>query len=193
VVVARALPDVATGVTPAAEVHRVAHLIIRDSPDSARKGTLVPVGDAALLVGRGTDCNLSISDEGLSRRHAEVFRQGSDVVVRDVGSSNGTYVNSVRVSTEQALRHGDVVVMGLTTIAFEDPEAIARIDTVDTSRVRTPSSAPPPPLPLPPLSVATPAPPVPPPPPAPALPRNGVTAKVSPAPACWRSRKTVAF
>jgi len=42
VVVARALPDVETGVTPAAEVHRVAHLIIRESPDLARKGTLIP-------------------------------------------------------------------------------------------------------------------------------------------------------
>lgn len=64
-----------------------------------------------LSVGRSPECAIRIEGEGISRRHAEVFRQGCVFGVRDLGSTNGTFVNGHRVG-EALLRPGDVVRLG---------------------------------------------------------------------------------
>jgi pSer/pThr/pTyr-binding forkhead associated (FHA) protein len=53
-------------------------------------------------------------DNGVSRLHAVIRRNGGNVIVMDLGSSNGTYVNGTRLmpNMEQPLRHGDVVALG---------------------------------------------------------------------------------
>jgi len=53
-------------------------------------------------------------DNGVSRLHAVIRRNGGNVIVMDLGSSNGTYVNGMRLlpNMEQPLRHGDVVSLG---------------------------------------------------------------------------------
>jgi pSer/pThr/pTyr-binding forkhead associated (FHA) protein len=53
-------------------------------------------------------------DNGVSRLHAVIRRNGGNVIVMDLGSSNGTYVNGTRLmpNMEQPLRHGDVISLG---------------------------------------------------------------------------------
>jgi len=53
-------------------------------------------------------------DSGVSRLHAVIRRNGGNVIVMDLGSSNGTYVNGTRLmpNMEQPLHHGDVVALG---------------------------------------------------------------------------------
>jgi hypothetical protein len=53
-------------------------------------------------------------DNGVSRLHAVIRRNQSNVIIVDLGSSNGTYVNGVRImpNIEQPLRHGDIVALG---------------------------------------------------------------------------------
>jgi len=70
------------------------------------------------LVGRGTDADLQLLDQGVSRRHLDVQFDGSFATVYDLGSTNGTSVNGHEVKS-QLLRHGDVVRLGHTRLVYQ--------------------------------------------------------------------------
>lgn len=118
----------------------MAHLVIRDAPEASKRGALVPLGDAPVRLGRGSDCGIAIADDALSRRHAEFFRQGDAFCVRDLGSINGTSVNGERLAGVRPLRHGDLIVAGFTRIVFEEPEAMARLATIAAPVPRGPGA-----------------------------------------------------
>lgn len=63
------------------------------------------------IIGRQTDCNIRIPDNGISRHHCEVSVGEGSVTLRDLGSSNGTFVNRVKV-TQAELGAGDLVAIG---------------------------------------------------------------------------------
>ena len=67
-------------------------------------------------IGSGADADIRIDDPGVSRHHAEI-RIGSDVILRDLGSTNGTYVNGTLIA-EQPLRDGAVITIGSTNLTF---------------------------------------------------------------------------
>lgn len=69
-------------------------------------------------IGRGTDTDLRLDDTGVSRRHAEIRREGDDVVLVDLGSTNGTTVNG-RAVERVRLTPGDTIRLGRTTIVYE--------------------------------------------------------------------------
>jgi tetratricopeptide (TPR) repeat protein len=64
-----------------------------------------------LTVGRTRENLLTISDPAISRHHAEFIRLGDDVLLRDLGSTNGSFINGVRIS-EQLLNEADIVRFG---------------------------------------------------------------------------------
>jgi pSer/pThr/pTyr-binding forkhead associated (FHA) protein len=70
------------------------------------------------LIGRGTDADLQLLDQGVSRRHAEVQWDGSFATVYDLGSTNGTSVNGHDVGSH-VLTHGDVIRLGHTKLVFQ--------------------------------------------------------------------------
>jgi hypothetical protein len=76
-----------------------------------------PLTQAVTRIGRGMDADIRIEDPGVSRHHAEIRVNGPDVVLRDLGSTNGTYVNGTLVA-EQALRDGSVLTVGSTNLTF---------------------------------------------------------------------------
>jgi pSer/pThr/pTyr-binding forkhead associated (FHA) protein len=74
-----------------------------------------------LTVGRGTQNDVSIDgDEFASARHVRVEPRRDGVWVSDVGSTNGTYVNGVRIDRPRKLVQGDVVRVGETELRFEE-------------------------------------------------------------------------
>lgn len=84
-------------------------------------GRRVPLTAAVTTLGRDESADIVLDDPGISRRHAEV-RIGNDgphlqVLVRDLGSTNGTYLNGDRVGDEE-LRDGDRITMGRTSLTF---------------------------------------------------------------------------
>jgi transcriptional regulator with GAF, ATPase, and Fis domain len=80
-------------------------------------GRRVPV-EGRLVIGRGEDCSLRILDESASRRHAEiVVGEGGRARLRDLASSNGTFLNGRRVQ-EAGLADGDLVRIGGTEMVF---------------------------------------------------------------------------
>jgi hypothetical protein len=68
-------------------------------------------------IGRGNESDLRIDDPGISRNHAEIRREGGDVTIVDVGSTNGIVVDGQRVQ-QARLRDKTSVVLGSTTVTF---------------------------------------------------------------------------
>jgi pSer/pThr/pTyr-binding forkhead associated (FHA) protein len=83
------------------------------------KGKLYDIQDSPLTVGREENQVIQILDQGVSRAHAEIFRLGEMCFVRDLNSTNGTYVNDVKVA-EESLKAGDELLIGTTILIFED-------------------------------------------------------------------------
>lgn len=81
-------------------------------------GKRIPITDEPVTIGRMADCTIPLSDESVSRRHAEVRRLGSNIVVVDLGSTNGTKVNGAGVR-ERRLADGDEITVGTTSLRFE--------------------------------------------------------------------------
>lgn len=82
-------------------------------------GQRVELHEGHYVVGRHLECDIVISDSNVSRRHAEFVCAGRDVIVRDLGSTNGTKVNGVAINGDQLLVHGDVVGFGTAQVTFE--------------------------------------------------------------------------
>ena len=72
-----------------------------------------------LVIGRALACEITIEDSYASGRHARLYDRDGHVYIEDMNSTNGTYVNGTRVSTQQLLRPGDVVRIGDTELKFE--------------------------------------------------------------------------
>lgn len=77
----------------------------------------VEVTSAGLSIGRGDDCDLQLQNLMVSRRHAELLVSDDGVLVRDLESRNGTFVNGEPVQTVRRLRDGDVVAFAI--VPFE--------------------------------------------------------------------------
>jgi hypothetical protein len=68
--------------------------------------------DIPLILGRARDCDCVIAEPSVSRRHAQLRRDGDRWLLRDLGSRNGTRVNGMRVLEETEVRPGDRVSFG---------------------------------------------------------------------------------
>ncbi len=82
-------------------------------------GQRVSLGDRPVTIGRSSECTISLSDQNVSRRHAEVRPGSRGYAVADLGSTNGTMVNGTRIRAEQPLADGDILSFGATYIRFE--------------------------------------------------------------------------
>lgn len=110
-------PPVA-GASPAQTV-----LYERPLAPSARYRLRGPGVDAELthsvsLIGRSRRCEVVLTDPNVSRQHAELRLSGGQVVLRDLGSTNGTRVNR-RAVTQVVLQPGDRIEVGTTELLFE--------------------------------------------------------------------------
>ncbi len=84
--------------------------------------------DQALVLGRSRSCGLRVGGGDASRRHAEIVFEGGGFHVRDLGSTNGTFVNGEPVD-QRALQPGDRIQIGSQTITFcEVRESVERGD-----------------------------------------------------------------
>jgi pSer/pThr/pTyr-binding forkhead associated (FHA) protein len=79
-------------------------------------GQSVPLGDQPILLGRGTDAAIRLDDDYVSTRHARFATNGEQWFVEDLGSTNGTYVGSQRVSTPVPVGIGVQVRLGKTIV-----------------------------------------------------------------------------
>jgi len=94
-------------------------LVVQESP-VLEEGDEFSVDSAPLTVGRGGQNDVAIDgDEFASARHVRFEPRQDGVWVRDLGSTNGTYVNGIRIDGLRRLLPGDVVRVGETDLRFE--------------------------------------------------------------------------
>ncbi len=82
----------------------------------ANQGQSVPLGDGPILLGRGTDAAIRLDDDYVSTRHARFATNGEQWFVEDLGSTNGTYIGSQRVTTPIPIGLGIQVRIGKTVV-----------------------------------------------------------------------------
>ncbi len=87
-------------------------------------GERVTVGHRVVTIGRLPECAVSLNDPNVSRRHAEIH-PGSEITIVDLGSTNGTKVNGLRIDGQRVLVDGDIISLGSSHLRFEASSASA--------------------------------------------------------------------
>jgi predicted component of type VI protein secretion system len=82
-------------------------------------------------IGRHDDCLIRIRSSQVSRRHCELFENEGRLIIRDLGSSNGTFVNGARIGAQQVLNSGDVITVGGVALRIDADVAPAAGDTAE--------------------------------------------------------------
>ena len=86
---------------------------------------VLTIGDRPVVIGRAPDCDLLLQHESISRQHARISRDDEGWVLRDLGSKNGSRVNTFHV-TDQLLRNGDRIDLGTIRMYVDiGPESAA--------------------------------------------------------------------
>ena len=80
-----------------------------------KAGLEIPLGTEPLTIGRASDAGLQIRDDYTSTHHARLLLWGSDWVLQDLDSTNGTFVDGHRIDTPTPIRPGVPVKVGATT------------------------------------------------------------------------------
>ncbi|HVU05736.1 MAG TPA: FHA domain-containing protein [Polyangiaceae bacterium] len=98
------------------------------------------------VVGRAKAADLDVDDPDLSRRHVEILRRGGQVVVRDLGSKNGSFLDDQKVpeNGEAPWPKNAKLVIGKTALAYEDPVAAAFEELERAADEKIPASEEPP-------------------------------------------------
>jgi len=92
-----------------------------------RAGRRFPLTEPVTTLGRSPHCQVFIPDPRASRHHAEIGWDGESCTLRDLGSANGTFLNSRRITEPQTLRDGDEITVASAVFTFRDPEATLRV------------------------------------------------------------------
>lgn len=99
---------------PAEQDGRDACMVVINGVDLGRRYAL---SQPSTLIGRSSKTDIQIDEDSISRNHALLVNDGEKVVVRDLGSTNGTYVNDRQIS-EHRLKDGDQIRVGRTIFKF---------------------------------------------------------------------------
>jgi hypothetical protein len=82
---------------------------------SADKGRSYPLADE-LTVGRAAGCHVTVDDTYVSQMHSRVYQRNGQLMVEDLGSTNGTYLNGVKVTGPMVMQRGDKLKVGNTVL-----------------------------------------------------------------------------
>jgi FHA domain len=117
------IPPDATGLYSASSlgsvdvVHRAPQLVVERAPGHD-PGMIYDL-DGDIVLGRGDRAEIRLEDPFASSRHARIYEQGNIVVIEDLGSTNGTYLNEEVLETPRPLHPGDRVRIGDSEFVFE--------------------------------------------------------------------------
>jgi pSer/pThr/pTyr-binding forkhead associated (FHA) protein len=122
---------------------------VSEGPDSG-KSLAIREFERPYAVGRGKDLDLPLDDVDASRRHVEIWRRGEQVLVRDLGSKNGSKLGGAPLpaNKEQAWSKGLVLELGQNRLVYEDPvlAALIELERSADERMREDDSVDPPPV-----------------------------------------------
>ncbi len=82
-------------------------------------GTVIPLADTQITIGRAPDSTLVIDDDYASSRHARIYPAEGTWIVEDLGSTNGTWIDRTRITTPTVLPVGAPLRVGRTTLQVQ--------------------------------------------------------------------------
>jgi pSer/pThr/pTyr-binding forkhead associated (FHA) protein len=122
-------------------------VVVAEGPDAGRELVLSAAGKS-YVIGRGKTVDFPLADVDASRRHVEVFRRGDHVMVRDLGSKNGSRLGDEPLppSKERVWPEGQSVFLGQNRLVFEDPvgEALEELERAADEHMQEDDSVDPP-------------------------------------------------
>ena len=92
------------------------HVLVTEGANSGERADL---DQAPILIGRGTDAAIRLDDDYVSTRHARIAASGDQWFVEDLGSTNGTYIGSVRITQPTTITLGTQVRIGKTILELK--------------------------------------------------------------------------
>jgi hypothetical protein len=112
-------PHQVQGLIPQPPAPDLGRLVVQGSP-ALEQGDVFEIDSIAMSIGRGAANDIPIgADEYASSRHARFDPRRDGLYVEDIGSTNGTFVNGIRLTRERKLTPGDIVRIGQTDLRFE--------------------------------------------------------------------------
>ncbi len=118
-----------------------------EGPDAGRE-MLVAEFERGHVIGRGQNVELSVDDEDASRRHVEVIRRGKQLLVRDLGSKNGSRIGESELPSgkEKVWPRGESLFVGKNRFEYEDPvlDALEELERAADDCMRDDESVDPP-------------------------------------------------
>jgi pSer/pThr/pTyr-binding forkhead associated (FHA) protein len=115
-------------------------LVMRAGPTP---GKAFPVSGESFTIGREPGNGIVINDPEISRKHSRMWLQGSTYSIEDLGSTNGTSVNGVRLSAPHSLRPGEVVALGeQISLVFEAVVSDPNATVMHAAKPNVPAPAP---------------------------------------------------
>jgi pSer/pThr/pTyr-binding forkhead associated (FHA) protein len=115
-------------------------LFVVEGPDAGRSFPLGPQS----VIGRDPTASVNLLDEEVSRRHALISVDEGRATIEDLGSSNGTYINSGQVAGETALEPGQRLRVGQTILELRQTEPIGDPENLPSTKVPLPELGEPP-------------------------------------------------
>jgi pSer/pThr/pTyr-binding forkhead associated (FHA) protein len=118
-----AIPPDATGMHSASTLgnadlgDRAPRLVVERAP--GHDAGMIYDLDGEIVMGRGERAEIRLEDPFASAQHARIYEQGNIMVVEDLGSTNGTYLNEELLETPRPLHPGDRLRIGDSEFAFE--------------------------------------------------------------------------
>lgn len=106
-----------------------------------RSGQAIPLGDQPLVIGRSSTADVTLDGGNVSRKHARIFREGKQIYIEDLGSSNGTIVNDRSIDGRQPLVPGDVIRIGSHWLRLESDAALEEDFTIQRQTAAMASNA----------------------------------------------------
>jgi len=93
--------------------------------DFGEENKFIELGEEEVIIGRTPECGICISIENVSRRHARVIFRNEEYFVEDLASTNGTYVNGIKI-VKCVLRNSDQINIGGVKILFTEDKTLQK-------------------------------------------------------------------
>ncbi len=102
--------------------------------EGVRTGRLVEIESSSFIIGRDIKCDLMLDEDGVSREHCKIIKEGDDYLIKDLGSTNGVYVNGKKIEEPTRINANDKLRIGKTLFLFTDATGV--LDTAEVEKLQ---------------------------------------------------------